>query len=147
MRIAAFMRSILEKLEIKHKEHHSLSYHQLGRWDESMFNKEGIAELTYDITRYSDKDGRYHICFDYIDSKQGTTIKSISVLQDQVEISSILYDKVNPLKRINMYEPWYEVFIDIKSASRNEDKILKVIIEGPANGQDTCKGLVGIRRV
>ncbi|MFA5154520.1 MAG: glycoside hydrolase family 20 zincin-like fold domain-containing protein [Clostridia bacterium] len=147
MRITDFMRSILEKLEIKHKEHHSLSYHQLGRWDESMFNKEGIAELTYDITRYSDKDGRYHICFDYIDSKQGTTIKSISVLQDQVEISSILYDNINPLKRINMYEPWYEVFIDITCASRNEDKILKVIIEGPSNVQDTCKGLVGIRKV
>jgi hypothetical protein len=147
MRMADIMKKILEEEDIKHIEHHSLSYHEIGGWDVSVFNKEGIAELTYDIAKYADKEGRYHICFDYTDGKSDISVKSISVLYNNVEKAHIIYDNTSSLKRLNNDEPWYEVFIDIECTGRAEEKILKVTLEKATDSKDKCNGIVGIRKI
>lgn len=147
MRMADLMKKILEKLDIKHREHHSLSYHEIGGWDVSVFDKEGIAELTYDIAKYADKEGRYHICFDYTDGKSDISVKSISGLCNNIEKAHVLYDNTSSLKRLNNDEPWYEVFIDVECTGRDQEKILKIILERATDNKNKCNGIVGIRKI
>ncbi|HOD93867.1 MAG TPA: hypothetical protein PLT91_02530 [Clostridia bacterium] len=151
MRITDFMKNVLNKLIIPHKEHHSLEYNELSRWDESVFEKNDAASIKYDISKYIYKDGRYHICFDFIDSKVGTLVKDISVIQDGKCISDTIYDKSDKkesfLKRINIYEPWYEVLLDVSDTTKASNRILEVILERTGNEKDTCKGILGIRKI
>ena len=148
MRITDFMKNILNKLEISHKEHHSLEYSELGRWDESVFDKASLTTIPYEISKFTDKDGRYHICFDFVDSKIGTLIKDISVMQNGKCISKIVYDaKVPFMKRINIYEPWYEALVDVSGIEKTYDRTLEVTLEKPDEQKATCRGILGIRKI
>lgn len=148
LRIADTMKRILTGLKIHFILHQKLKYMELGTYDEKIFQSQPEAELIYDVTRFINEDGRYHLCLDYIECKAGTDILGIEIVQEGPVISSLTYDENKKvIKRLNVYEPWTELLLDVHSVERNMGRKLIIKVQGPSDPVITCRGLIGIRKI
>jgi hypothetical protein len=113
-------------------------------------DEKGDAALEFDITEYisQNREGRYYISLDFIESNSGSDINCIYVIERQRAggQKTVAYCKAD-YKRLSVWEPWAEYPLRLKNINPLSGYYLALDITGATRDNGTCRGLVGIRKL
>lgn len=122
----------------------------VGEWDEGSMDEKGNAVLEFDITEYvvQNREGRYYVSLDFIESDSGSDINCIYVIERQRAggQKTAAYCKAE-YKRLSVWAPWAEYPLKLKNINPMSGYHLAIDMTGAPKGKGTCRGLAGIRKV